>query len=148
MANPLYLPIGTAEADETYLHLHTVHKADATTPDQNQSVAYADLSTAARETFDRARDAEAGYSVEDPGERLHGFSYPTPTDAGPEASLTVVTHEGTDYEFWTRTAEREGSLLLIQRGLIQPGLFLGGLFALVGGAIRAGNIRLSGGRPE
>lgn len=141
MANPLYLPIGTAEADETYLH--TVHKADATTPDQNQSVAYADLSTAARETFDRARDAEAGYSVEDPGERLHGFSYPTPTDAGPEASLIVVTHEGTDYEFWTRTAEREGSLLLIQRGLIQPGLF-----ALVGGAIRAGNIRLSGGRPE
>jgi hypothetical protein len=146
MANPLYLPIGTAEVGETYLH--TVHEADATTPDYDQSVAYTDLSAAAQETFDRARDAEAGYSVDDPGEQLRGFSYPTPTDTGPGASLTVVTYDGTDYEFWTRTAEREGSLLLVQRGLVQPGLFLGGLFALVGGAIQAGGIRLSRTRPE
>lgn len=141
MANPLYLPIGITEVDETYLH--TVHEADATTPEYDQSVAYTVLSAAAQEAFDRARNAEAGYDVDDSGERLRGFSYPTPTDAGPEASLTVVTHEGTDYEFWTRTAEREGSLLLLQRGLVQPGLFLGGLFALVGGAIQAGGITLS-----
>lgn len=142
MGNPVYLPVETDETDSTYLH--TVDEVDPATPEYVESISYDDLSPDAQTVFDQARRSETGYSVDDPDERLDGFAYPT--DPGLGNGITIVSHEGTNHEFRTRTIEREGRLMLLQRGLIQPGLFLAGLFTVMAGLILTGGSALGQGR--
>ncbi|WP_123619322.1 hypothetical protein [Halorubrum sp. CSM-61] len=139
MANPLYLPVPIGEPDPAYTH--TVQPVESGSPvagvdasaEGNETaegvVDYADLDPEAREAFDRALDAEAGFGVEDPDERADSLAYPT--DPTPGDGLLVVAYEGERYEFWTRTVEREPGAVVAQRVAVQPVAFLAGFFAVL-----------------
>lgn len=153
MANPLYLPVSVGAADPAYTH--TVRPATAESPVGPESavdpsavadgavVAYADLDSAARAAFDRAREAaDGGFGVEDPDERVDSLSYPV--EPTPGDGLLLVEYEGERYEFWTRTVEREPGAVVFQRALLQPVAFLVGFLAVVAGVALGGRDRLSG----
>jgi len=137
MANPLYLPIPIGEPDPAYTH--TVKPVESGSPvagvdapeegNETGAVDYADLDPEARAAFDRALDAEAGFGVEDPDERVDSLSYPA--DPTPGDGLLVVAYEGERYEFWTRTVEREPGAVVAQRIAVQPLAFLAGFFAVL-----------------
>ncbi|MDZ5810339.1 hypothetical protein U4E84_03095 [Halorubrum sp. AD140] len=141
MANPLYLPVSVDEPVPAYTH--TVQPVDgnsavADSPvgdgvdrDElaDETVDYADLEPEARNAFDRARDAEGGFGVEDPNERVHSLSYPAEPSLGD--GLLIVSYEGERYEFWTRTVEREPGAVVAQRVVLQPVAFLAGFLAVL-----------------
>lgn len=137
MANPLYLPIAVGGTAPAYTHTatpvdntSTLGGANAVDVGENATLAYADLDAEAREAFDRARTTpEGGFGVEDPDERVESLSYPT--DPRPGDGLLVVEYEGEHYEFWTRTVERESTLQIVQRAVVQPVGFLIGFFSVV-----------------
>ena len=145
MANPLYLPVPVGEADPAYTH--TVQPVEDGSPvagadaldEENETadgvVDYGDLGPEARAAFDRARDAEAGFGVEDPASRVDSLSYPT--DPAPGDGLLVVVYEAERYEFWTRTVEREPAAVVAQRIAVQPVAFLVGFFAVIAAAALA-----------
>ncbi|ELZ42513.1 hypothetical protein C471_03608 [Halorubrum saccharovorum DSM 1137] len=142
MANPLYLPVPIGEPDPAYTH--TVQPVESGSPvagvDAPEAgnetadgvVDYADLDSEARAAFDRALDAEAGFGVEEPDERVDSLSYPAEPTLGD--GLLVVEYEGERYEFWTRTVEREPGAVVAQRIAVQPLAFLGGFFAVLAAA--------------
>ncbi|EMA65054.1 hypothetical protein [Halorubrum kocurii] len=142
MVNPLYLPVPVGEPNPAYTH--TVQPvedgspvAGVDAPDEGVDTAdgvvdYADLDPEARAAFDRARDAEGGFGVEDPASRVDSLSYPTDPSLGD--GLLVVAYEGERYEFWTRTVEREPGAVVAQRVAVQPVAFLVGFFAVVAAA--------------
>jgi hypothetical protein len=153
MANPLYLPVSVGAADPAYTH--TVQPVTTESPigpesavdpsavDDGAVVAYADLDSAARAAFDRARQAaDGGFGVEDPDERVDSLSYPAEPTLGD--GLLVVEYDGERYEFWTRTVEREPGAVVLQRALLQPVAFLAGFFAVVAGVALGFRDRLSG----
>ena len=153
MANPLYLPVSVGAADPAYTH--TVQPVTAESPvgpesavdpseiDDGAVVAYADLDSAARAAFDRAREtADGGFGVEDPDERVDSLSYPADPTLGD--GLLVVEYEDERYEFWTRTVERESGAVVFQRVLLQPVAFLVGFLAVVAGVAVGLRDRLSG----
>lgn len=138
MANPLYLPVAVGEPNPAYTHTvqpvqggspvgETGVDADALSDDA--VVEYADLDPGAREAFDRARESEGGFGVEDPDARVDSLSYPAEPTLGD--GLVVVEHRGERYEFWTRTVEREPGTVVVQRVLLQPVAFLAGFLAAV-----------------
>ena len=130
MANPLYLPVPIAESTTAYAH--AVQPAGPETPpyDEADVVPSDDLDAAARDAFDRARESpDGGFTVEDPDERVGSLSYPSGPTLG--NGLIVVAHEGTRYEFWTRSVEREPGAVVLQRLLVQPVGFLAGFLSVV-----------------
>ena len=130
MANPLYLPVATAETTEVYAH--AVQPVGPETPSYGDGdvIERDELPPNAREAFDRARaSADAGFTVEDPDERVESLSYPQAPALG--NGLLVVAHEGTHYEFWTRSVEREPGFVVAQRLVVQPVGFLVGFLAVV-----------------
>lgn len=141
MANPLYLPIATAET--TTVYAHAVQPVGPETPSYGERdvVDRGDLTPAARDAFDRAREsAEGGFTVDDPDDRIESLSYlrsPTLGDG-----LLVVAHEGTHYEFWTRSVEREPGSVVTQRVVVQPVGFLAGFLAVVAAVAVAADDRL------
>jgi len=155
MANPLYLPVPVGEPNPAYTH--TVRPvedgspvAGVDAPDEGADTAdgvvdYADLDPEARAAFDRARDAQGGFGVEDPASRVDSLSYPTDPSLGD--GLLVVAYEGERYEFWTRTVEREPGGVVAQRVAVQPVAFLVGFFAVVAAAA-LGLRERSGAGPE
>ncbi|PHQ38751.1 hypothetical protein DJ69_10585 [Halorubrum persicum] len=142
MANPLYLPVPIGDPDPAYTH--TVRPVESgspvagiETPDVGNGTAagvvdYDDLDPAARAAFDRALDAETGFDVEDPDDRVDSLSYPTDPTLGD--GLLVVEYEGARYEFWTRTVEREPGAVVAQRIAVQPVAFLAGFVAVLAAA--------------
>ncbi len=131
MANPMYLPIAIGEPTPAYTHV--VQPAGPDTPtDEGSDVVDRDaLDGDAGAAFDRALDAdEGGFVVEDPDDRAGSLAYPT--EPSPGHGLIVVAHEGTEYEFWTRTVEREPGIVVAQRVVVQPVAFLVGFLAVIG----------------
>ncbi|RAW45464.1 hypothetical protein DQW50_08975 [Halorubrum sp. 48-1-W] len=123
LANPLYLPVATAETTTAYAH--AVEPVGPETPSYGDGdvVERDDLGPDAREAFDRAREsADGGFTVEDPDERAESLSYPSGPTLG--NGLLVVAHGGTHYEFWTRSVEREPGSVVAQRVVVQPVGFL------------------------
>ncbi|MFW6317605.1 MAG: hypothetical protein ACOC06_03950 [Halorubrum sp.] len=144
MANPLYLPVPVGEPTPAYTHTVQPVGDDPTVggagvaPDEltdDAVVDYADLDPDAREAFDRARDADGGFGVEDPDARVDALSYPTEPALGD--GLLIVEHRGERYEFWTRTVEREPGAVVLQRVLLQPLAFLAGFLSALAGAATA-----------
>jgi hypothetical protein len=130
MANPLYLPIPVAEPTTAYAH--AVQPVGPETPpyDEDDVVDREDLDAAARAAFDRARESPGGgFTVEDPDGRAGSLSYPSGPTLGD--GLVVVAHDGTRYEFWTRSVEREAGAVVLQRLVVQPVGFLAGFLSVV-----------------
>ncbi|RLM63782.1 hypothetical protein DVK05_12765 [Halorubrum sp. Atlit-8R] len=152
MANPLFLPVSVGEPTPAYTHTvqpvteGSVAGFESPANGSNASdaaVAYADLSPDARAAFDRARDSpEGGFGVERPDERVDSLSYPTEPTLGD--GILIVERDGEQYEFWTRTVEREPGAVVAQRVLIQPAAFLVGFLAVVAGAAVGLRGRLGG----
>ncbi|MFC5135274.1 MULTISPECIES: hypothetical protein [Haloferacaceae] len=141
MANPLYLPVATAET--TTVYAHAVQPVGPETPSYGESdvIDRSELSADAREAFDRARESsEAGFTVEDSDERIESLSYPRAPTLGD--GLLVVAHGGTHYEFWTRSVEREPGSVVTQRVVVQPVGFLVGFLAVVAAVAVAADDRL------
>ena len=130
MANPLYLPVATAETTEVYAH--SVQPVGSETPSYGDAdvIERDELPSDAREAFDRARESpDAGFTLEDPDERVDSLSYPRGPALGD--GLLVVAHEGTHYEFLTRSIERESGTVVVQRLVVQPVGFLVGFLAVI-----------------
>jgi len=147
MANPLYLPVAIGEPDPVYTHTvqpvddgSPIADADDTAVD-TATVAYENLTDDARAAFDRAnRSPDNGFGVDDPNDRVGSLPYPTSPVLGD--GLLVVVHEDERYEFWTRTIERESSVVVAQRVVVQPVAFLVGFLGIVAAgslAIRSRN---------
>lgn len=131
MANPLYLPVAVTEPTVEYVH--TVQPTDPSTPEYGgDPVAYEQLSPDAREVFDSAR-RNREVAITDPDARIDRFAYPT--EPSPEDGFYLIERDGETYELWTRTLESDGTLVLLQRLLVQPTAFLAGFFAVVAGAL-------------
>ncbi|MFW5917812.1 MAG: hypothetical protein ACOCRD_05330, partial [Halorubrum sp.] len=145
MGNPLYLPVAVGEPTPAYTH--TAQPVQSGSPveglsvddggggdgdDGDALVAYADLGPEARGAFDRARETEGGFGVEDPDARVDSLSYPAEPTLGD--GLLIVEYEGERYEFWTRTVEREPGAVVAQRVVLQPVAFLAGFLAIVAAA--------------
>ncbi|MEF8780429.1 MAG: hypothetical protein V5A46_07100 [Haloferacaceae archaeon] len=143
MLNPLYLPVSVAEPTTSYVH--TVQPADVSTPEYpGNPIAYDELPPDARDVFDRAR-REREAVIGDPGDRIDRFAYPT--EPAPEEGLYLIERDGQTYELWTRTVESEGTVVLVQRLLVQPIAFLLGFFGVVAGLL-LGAGRSGGGTPS
>ncbi|WP_066417760.1 hypothetical protein [Halorubrum aethiopicum] len=130
MANPLYLPVPVAEPTTAYAH--AVQPVGPETPPYDEADVRDrdDLDADARDAFDRARESpDGGFTVEDPDERAGSLSYPSGPTLG--NGLIVVAHEGTRYEFWTRSVEREPGAVVLQRLVVQPVGFLAGFLSVV-----------------
>ncbi|GAA0525585.1 hypothetical protein SAMN04488066_102214 [Halorubrum aquaticum] len=130
MANPLYLPVPIAEPTTAYAH--AVQPVGPETPPyaEGDVVDRDELDADARDAFDRALESpDGGFTVEDPDERAESLSYPTGPTLGD--GLIVVAHDGTRYEFWTRSVEREPREVVLQRLLVQPVGFLVGFLSVV-----------------
>lgn len=137
MLNPLYLPAAVGEPNVVYVH--SAQETDAASPeyDADDVVAYDDLSADARTAFDRALDAESGETFSDPDERVAAFDYPRNPEL--DNGLTVVERDGAEYELWTHSTEREGTVVFLQRVVLQPALFLLGFFGVVTGLVLVGS---------
>ncbi|SMO88105.1 hypothetical protein [Halorubrum cibi] len=130
MANPLYLPVPVAEPTTAYAHAVQPVGPETQPYDEADVVDRDDLEAAARDAFDRARESpDGGFTVEDPSERVDSLSYPSGPTLGD--GLIVVAHDGTHYEFWTRSVEREPGGVVLQRLLVQPVGFLAGFLSVV-----------------
>lgn len=133
MANPLYLPVAAAQPTAEYVH--TVQTADGSTPDYGDDpIAYEQLSEDAQELFDRARQ-EREVTVTDPATRIDQFAYPDEPTA--DDGFYLIEYEGDTYELWTRTVKADGTVVLLQRLLVQPVAFLVGFFAVFAGGLVA-----------
>ncbi|MFO8115423.1 MAG: hypothetical protein R6U01_08705 [Halorubrum sp.] len=149
MANPLYLPVPVGDPNPAYTH--TVQPVQNASPvagggvdpddlSDDAVVDYADLDLEAREAFDRARESDGGFGVEDPDARVDSLSYPTDPTLGD--GLVIVEHRGDRYEFWTRTVEREPGAVVFQRAFLQPVAFLAGFLLALAGVATAFRRRL------
>lgn len=128
MANPVYLPVAAGEP--THAYSHTVQPVDDGTPtyDGSDVVDSGELDADARAAFERALEAEGGgFVVEDRDARVDSLAYPDAPRLGD--GLVIIAHEGTEYEFWTRTVEREPTAVVTQRVVVQPFAFLAGFLA-------------------
>ncbi|AUX10294.1 hypothetical protein AArcSl_2676 [Halalkaliarchaeum desulfuricum] len=133
MANPFYLPVSVGQPSTEYVH--TVQPADASTPDYGTDpIAYEQLPPDARELFDAARESRE-VSVTDPDDRIERFAYPE--NPSPENGFYLIEREGETYELWTRTIESDGTVVLLQRLVVQPAAFLLGFFAIFAGGLLA-----------
>lgn len=133
MANPLYLPIDVGQPTAEYVH--TVQPADASTPDYGtEPIAYEQLPPDAQERFDAARESRE-VSVTDPDDRIERFAYPV--DPSADRGFYLIERDGETYELWTRTIESDGTVVLLQRLVVQPGAFLVGFFAVFAGGLLA-----------
>lgn len=133
MANPLYLPVAVGQPTAEYVH--TVQPADASTPDYDtEPIAYEQLPSDAQELFEHARESRE-VSVTDPGDRIDRFAYPE--DPTPDDGFYLIEYDGETYELWTRTIESDGTVVLLQRLVVQPAAFLLGFFAVFAGGLLA-----------
>ncbi|SNR30465.1 hypothetical protein [Halorubrum vacuolatum] len=131
MANPLYLPVAVDDPNPVYTHAVQPAGPDTPTFDGTDVRDRDDLDADARAAFDRAReDPEGAFVIDEPGERVDSLTYPTEPTLGD--GLLIVAHEGEEYEFWTRTVEREPGIVVAQRLALQPVAFLAGFLAIVG----------------
>jgi len=151
MANPLYLPVAIGEPDPAYTHaVQPVRTGspvggsavDAEELGDDAVVGYAALDPETREAFDRARETEGGFGVEDPDSRVGSLSYPAEPTLGD--GLLIVEYRDERYEFWTRTVEREPGAVVVQRVLLQPVAFLAGFLAALAGVATGFRGRLGG----
>ena len=151
MANPLYLPVAVGEPAPAYTH--AVQPVQTGAPvggsgvdveelSHDDVVDYAALDPEAREAFDRARETEGGFGVEDPDARVDSLSYPHEPTLGD--GLLIVEYQDERYEFWTRTVEREPRAVVVQRVLLQPVAFLAGFLAAIAGVATGLRGRLDG----
>ena len=133
MANPLYLPISVGQPSTEYVH--TVQPADASTPDYGtEPIGYEQLPPDAQELFDNARESRE-VSVTDPDDRIERFAYPV--NPSPDDGFYLIEREGETYELWTRSIESDGTIVLLQRLVVQPAAFLLGFFAVFAGGLLA-----------
>ena len=133
MANPLYLPVAVGQPTAEYVH--TVQPADASTPDYGtEPIAYEQLPSDAQELFEHARESRE-VSVTDPDDRIERFAYPD--DPSPGEGFYLIDRGGETYELWTRTIESDGTVVLLQRLVVQPTAFLLGFFAVFAGGLLA-----------
>lgn len=122
LLNPLYLPLGVADADGETRYVHTVEKASGPT---DGATPYEELSDAEKAAFDEARENDR-VTFSDPDRKLDGYNY-----GG--GDMLYVEYEGTVYQFSTSTATAGGDLVLFQDLFLSPTLFIFGLVSAFGG---------------
>lgn len=122
LLNPLYLPLGVADANGETQYIHTVDEASGPT---DGATPYEELSDAEKAAFDHARENDR-VTFTDPDRKLDGYNY-----AG--GDMLYVEHEGTVYQFRTDTTEAGGDLVLFQNLFLSPTLFIFGLVSALGG---------------
>ncbi|GAB6880462.1 hypothetical protein JCM17823_27360 [Halorubrum gandharaense] len=139
MANPLYLPLDVDEGDREYAHTvqpteNAAEPVDREAYPDDAVLDRSELDEEARDAFDRALDAanagQAGFAVSDPDERVASLAYPEQPEPG--NGIMLVSHEGGEHQFVTRTVITDPSAVAVQRIVVQPVAFLVGFLALVG----------------